>query len=246
MTMPNSSRILCWDIIAPPCPLNGTTAEDIFAALHRHPSVKRLTARIAELQQLAAIKVYSFEFDGASPNDRLFAHFSNDPRYKVAGCMYQHSLCQNHQQHLGSVTLVSAIDLNLISNMFCSSMFLGNNGHWRRLLHAVRPVVESRLRIDFSPSPPEAQGYGELYRDIVLRYARTHDDRCSGKSQAGRQMEAHLEEFLSVFNGAWWSREWVHHCRSDRGGFIWELVGWFGLLIDYLFGHSLSYEQMRV
>lgn len=215
---PNSCRAITMDLALPPCPLKGNSAEDIFAALTRHPAVRSLASKLEALLALAEHPVDLSEFDGFSANDRLHAHRSNDPRYKQDGVIYEAGLCHNHSEHLSTIVQISSMGLNLITDAFCSALFLGSQGHWRRMLHAVQPAVTKHLRVLFTPRPRQAEGYGEAFKNILMQYARTHDDRRSGNTRVGRQLEADYEEFITFFAGAWWVDEdgwWDHHCMPD-------------------------------
>ena len=145
----------------------GVGGESAGQPSRRHPVIERIMKPIRELQERARFQFTTHEFDGASGNDRLFAHLAYNSKYNQPGVYYQASgsrpapppldvasslpalarlrvasllshedvLCHNHQEHLGQLTLLGAMGASqksLTSDLFCSSMFLSNSGHWRQ------------------------------------------------------------------------------------------------------------------
>ena len=176
----------------------------------RHPSCTLISTRLRRILELAKNSLFLVECDGASGNDRLFAHLSNDDRYKIKDTLYECHLCANHQQHLASVAVVTCMDMDMINNLFACSLFLRNDGHWRRLLLAVEKYVQDRLVVTYEAVPGDASQLREAWRSFMLRnlmstgvadtekIVRVADDRARGK------LDIAFEEFTSLFNAAWW------------------------------------------
>ena len=216
MTMEGSDIVHVLDIVMQPVPVHSNKAESLFATLQRHPRHSGVWPRLAKLLQLAKTAVFTTECDGASGNDRLYAHLSNDSRYKTMNVCYECHTCANHQQHLASMSVVGAFGLNLVNDLFAASLFLRDNGHWRRVLHGIRQAL-GHLCISYDSPPQGCQDYAELFRDFVLRQRQEAGRQTAETGSPCRQtdLETTLEELMCMFNGAWWDHELKHHCKAD-------------------------------
>ena len=145
---------LCWpsvpgflqvEFVVPPAPLVDTSAESLAAALWGHPLLKQLQAGIDELHSLAEVSCHTSECDGASGNDRLHWAVSDADKWDkvLPGSLYEVLLCGNHGQHLAQISTIGLMDPEFMTEVFTASVFLKSDGHFRRLLHAVRAVIST-------------------------------------------------------------------------------------------------------
>lgn len=145
---------MCWqgvpgflhvEFVCPPAPLVDTSVESIAAALWGHPLLKQLQAGVDELHSLADVSSHTNECDGASGNDRLHWAVTDPEKWDkvLADCLYEVLLCGNHGQHLAQISSIGLVDPELLAEVFTASVFLKADGHFRRLLHAVRAVAST-------------------------------------------------------------------------------------------------------
>ncbi len=220
MAMKNSSRVAVFDIVMPPIPLVGNKAEDMFAALQRHPSSTPFWNRLASILRKARHSTFVLEVDGASGNDRLFAHLANDERYIIGDTSYEKNICSNHDQHNIDVSHLALLGMSLSTDSFASSLFLRSDGHWRRLINAVVPFVEEELVVTYDQRDVEdGAAYAEAFTNLTFGTSVTCDDRNQRHRPADesskREVEGALEEFKTFFNTAWWLGVLGHVCRED-------------------------------
>ena len=64
------ARTLCIDLVLPPAALVSNKAENIYAAMFKHPALRAFHDLVKSLRERAALEVNIHEGDGALGNDR--------------------------------------------------------------------------------------------------------------------------------------------------------------------------------
>jgi hypothetical protein len=154
------------EIALPPAIVRSPSAAALYHQMMFGASTGPIHRLVDEMLSLADIAMKLYEADGASGNDKLFAHvLSKD----TPNLLHDMKLCHLHQNHLIVTSLVQHLSARLISRLYSMSLILRAFGYFLRMHHACPGVVESMTPGDcFLPGRPDEDALG--YNAEVLHY----------------------------------------------------------------------------
>ena len=148
--------VMAYEPIIPPMPLVSNAAPHLFSGLFRHTVTSATNCFMRELRSLSKVSSDIFESDGATANEKMYAHVGHEDS--------GHLLCGNHGNHLGEMQTVSvamyenigARALNGVNDLYASVLFFRSQGNFLRLICSVRKALDEALVIRVGPPPPVA------------------------------------------------------------------------------------------
>jgi hypothetical protein len=189
----------------PPVPLASTKAEHQHWALNRHPVYHTINSLIALIRNTAAYSCDANEGDGAAGNFRLAAWWQDrleqEKRADNTGSKdrvsMQYSRCQSHATHLILTALLGCAGHNILSMLYCLTVFIRNLGHWLRIQRGVAEWLEKELDFDTTHGqelPPEPDEFTKQLMDYLYQWAAAsnQDNRVTQEKLKSLQEFAHM------------------------------------------------------
>ena len=93
---PNSTVVVCTDLVCAPAPLLSSSSDNLAAALWNHPWLAKMQENVDQLHTLAVWSSHVNECDGASGNDKLhYSTTSTQSCRSISSCNCELSVCSS-------------------------------------------------------------------------------------------------------------------------------------------------------
>ena len=195
-----SGATVVFPITLPPVVLISSGAPHQFYALQFHPSFRCVNGLLKLLQSNAHEAFDVLEADGASSNEKLFAHLYN---LAVAeGKLISHARCMNHATQLINVAVLSSAEVDILGRLYGLTVFVRNLGYWGRLHQACRRWLEENLVFK-----PEAVSKAALpsatpqFREFLAYMQFWKDLESDAPDHENKRFREQAQRVLEMFNG---------------------------------------------